>query len=117
MSALPFEEKEKVAQSTAHKYSCIIILKAIEDIVSDGNKTVRIRGGNAGLTKGGTGDILAGLISGMAANTDPFSAAVVASFLLKKSADHLFEIKGYWYTAKDILATFPGVLHRLNQSV
>jgi len=115
VAALSFEEKEKIVQQTAQQHSCIIILKAVEDIISDGNRVVRVQGGNAGLTKGGTGDILAGLIAGMAATSDPFAAAVVASFLLKQTAEHLFEIKGFWYTAQDIVTTFPGVFHRLNQ--
>ena len=117
VSALSFEEKEKIVQQTAQKYSCIIILKAVEDIISDGNKVVRVQGGNAGLTKGGTGDILAGLIAGLSATSDPFSSAVAASFLLKKTAEHIFAIKGYWYTAQDILSTFPGVYHELIRSV
>jgi len=114
IAQVSFEEKEKVVQQTAQKYSCIIVLKAVEDIISDGNRTVCIQGGNAGLTKGGTGDILAGLIAGMSASSDPFSAAVVASYVLKKTAEHIFEIKGFWYTAQDIMAMFPGVFHRLN---
>ena len=117
VSSLSFEEKEKIVQQTAQHYSCIIVLKAVEDIISDGNKTIRVQGGNAGLTKGGTGDILAGLIAGMAATSDPFSSAVTASYVLKKTAEHLFEIKGFWYTAQDIVNTFPGVFHRLNRPV
>ena len=117
VTALSFEEKEKIVQQTAQKYSCIIVLKAVEDIISDGNKVVRVQGGNAGLTKGGTGDILAGLIAGLSATSDPFSSAVVASFLLKKTAEHIFAIKGYWYTAQDILSTFPGVSHELIRPV
>jgi len=113
LTRLSSAEKENVVQQTAHKYSCMILLKAVDDIISDGNKTVQVHGGNAGLTKGGTGDILAGLTSGMSATSDPFSSAVVASFLLKKTAENLFEMKGYWYTTEDILSTFPQVFHRL----
>jgi len=112
ISALSLEEKERVVQDTAHSYSCIIVLKAVSDIISNGSKTVVIQGGNAGLTKGGTGDILAGLTAGMSATSDPFVAAIIASYLLKKTADELFEVKGFWYTTQDILALFPSVFHR-----
>lgn len=115
LTALSFEEKEKVVQKFAHDYSCIILLKAVDDIISDGNKTVCVQGGNAGLTKGGTGDILAGLTSGLSATSDPFISAVVASILLKKTAEELFSTKGYWYTAKDILSQFPSVFHSLTK--
>ena len=115
LTSLSTAEKEKVVQQTAQAHSCIILLKAIDDIISDGNKTVQVQGGNAGLTKGGTGDILAGLTSGMSASSDPFSSAVVASFLLKKTAEELFDTKGYWYTAKDILSLFPSIFHSLTK--
>lgn len=113
VSGLIIEEKEKIVSAKASEFNCIILLKAVEDIVSDGIKAVRIQGGNAGLTKGGTGDILAGLVAGLCVSSDPFSSAVVASIILKKTAEHLFEMKGYWYTAKDILAAFPSVFHTL----
>lgn len=113
---LSIEEKELLVFQKAKEFNCVILLKAIEDIVSDGDKTVRVTGGNAGLTKGGTGDILAGLVSGMSTTSDVFSSAVVASFLLKKTAEYLFETKGYWYTTKDILHTFPAVFHSLIQN-
>jgi len=113
LSSSSLEEKEKKVEEIAHTYSCIILLKTVDDIISDGNKTICIQGGNAGLTKGGTGDILAGLVAGLAATSDPFSSAVVASFLLKKTAEELFGIKGYWYTAKDIINQFPSAFHLL----
>jgi NAD(P)H-hydrate epimerase len=113
ISSLPVEEKEKIVYEKAGEYGCIILLKAIEDIVSDGAKTVKIHGGNAGLTKGGTGDVLAGLVAGMCSTSDPFSSAVISSIVLKKTAEELFSIKGYWYTVRDILSSFPGVFHSL----
>ncbi len=117
ISELPMEEKEKIVSQKAIEFNCIILLKAVEDIISDGTKTVKVSGGNAGLTKGGTGDILAGLTSGMSATSDPFSSAVVASYLLKKTAEELFGIKGYWYTAKDVVSLFPAIFHSLTKGV
>lgn len=113
ISTLATEEKSEVVNKKAVEYGCIILLKAIEDIVSDGTRTIIVKGGNAGLTKGGTGDILAGLAAGMSCASDPFIAAVAASVILKKTAEHLFEMKGYWYTVEDILSSFPGVLQSL----
>ncbi|MCX6732824.1 MAG: NAD(P)H-hydrate dehydratase [Candidatus Roizmanbacteria bacterium] len=113
LSGLNSQEKEEIVKKTAQEYSCIILLKTIDDIVSDGSKTVCIQGGNAGLTKGGTGDILAGLVAGICATSDPFTSAIIASLLLKKTAEELFTIKGYWYTAKDIVAQFPVVFYSL----
>ena len=51
-------EKAEAVQKQAKKYKCVILLKAIDDFVSDGEKMFIVEGGNAGLTKGGTRDIL-----------------------------------------------------------
>ena len=87
----------------------------MDDIISDGENVIRLHGGNAGLTKGGTGDILAGIVSGLSATSDPFVSAIVTSYLLKKTAEDLFLSKGNWYTANDILSQFPEVFHALTK--
>ncbi|PIV70501.1 bifunctional ADP-dependent NAD(P)H-hydrate dehydratase/NAD(P)H-hydrate epimerase, partial [Candidatus Roizmanbacteria bacterium CG17_big_fil_post_rev_8_21_14_2_50_39_7] len=107
------DEKENTVSKKAREFNAIILLKAVEDIISDGIKTVRVHGGNAGLTKGGTGDILAGLVAGLSSTSDPFPSAIISSVVLKRTAEELFTIKGYWYTVRDILSSFPGVFHSL----
>lgn len=108
-------EKISVVEQMANEYNCIIILKAIDDIVSDGKKTIVVRGGNAGLTKGGTGDILAGLIAGLSARSDVVASAVVGSYLLKQTADQLYQVKGDWYSVADIISALPRLFHSLSQ--
>ncbi len=61
-----------------------------------------VGGGNAGLTKGGTGDVLAGLIAGLAAKNSPLLAAAAGTYVLKKTAEKLFLGKGYGYNADDL---------------
>lgn len=112
---MDLEEKVQVVEEMATKYNCIILLKAIDDIATDGKKTIVVRGGNAGLTKGGTGDILAGLVAALSVHSDTLTAAVVASYLLKRTADSLFEMKGYWYSVRDIITTLPELFHALSQ--
>lgn len=109
---LPQEKKVKLVGETAKKYRVIILLKAIADIISDGDETFMIEGGNAGLTKGGTGDILAGLTTGLSASNPALISAVAASILLKKSGDKLFQSKGYWYNVSNIIELIPEVLKR-----
>jgi len=104
------EEKVKLVQTMAKKYETIILLKAIVDIISDGRQTYVIEGGNAGLTKGGTGDILAGLTTALSATNPAFTAAISASILLKKTGDKLFQSKGYWYNIDNIIELIPEVL-------
>ena len=92
-----------VVKKTAYKYQCVILLNAIIDIISDGEEVYIIKGGNAGLTKGGVGDLLAGLVLSFAAKNNQLLSAVLASYFLKKSADRLFIKKGYWYNIDDLI--------------
>jgi len=104
------EEKIKRVQEMAKKYQVIILLKAVVDIISDGKQTYVIEGGNAGLTKGGTGDILAGLTIALSATNLSLIAAVSTSILLKKTGEKLFQSKGYWYNIDNIIELIPEVL-------
>lgn len=107
------EEKADIARTMAKKYNVIILLKAITDIVSDGDKVYLVEGGDAGLTKGGTGDILAGLTTALSANNSALDATVSASILLKKTGEKLFQSKGYWYNIGNIIEMIPEVLNDL----
>lgn len=63
--------------------------------------------GNAGLTKGGTGDVLAGLIAALACKNDLFLAACAGTFLLGKSGERLFKKVSYYYNPSDLISEIP----------
>lgn len=107
---LPLEKKIEKVQLLAKKYNTTILLKAIVDIISDGKEVYLVEGGNAGLTKGGTGDILAGLTTALSTSGQPLISAISASVLLKKTGEKLFQSKGYWYNISNIIETIPEVL-------
>lgn len=94
----------------AKKYSLIIVRKDLPSCVCSPSDCLVIEGGNAGLTKGGTGDVLAGLTVALAAKNDPFLAASAASFLVKKTADCLYRKVGFAYSAQDLAEEIPAVL-------
>jgi NAD(P)H-hydrate epimerase len=110
---LSLEEKAQAVSAAARAHNTVILLKAIVDIVSDGDETIIIEGGNAGLTKGGTGDILAGLVTALRSKNDPVTSAVLGSFLLKRAGDELFQKKGTWYNNSDLIGSIPEVLNSL----
>ncbi len=89
-------------ESIAKKHQCIIVYKGPTAYVTDGRIIYEIGGGNAGLTKGGTGDVLAGIITGLAAKNPPLLAAAAGTYVLKKAAGKLFLEKGYGYNADDL---------------
>jgi len=100
----------KVLKENSRKYGCVIVLKLAKTVVCSPDKCIVIKGGNAGLTKGGTGDVLAGLTVGLAAKNEPFLAACAASFILKKTADQLYKKVGFAYNADDLVQKIPEVL-------
>jgi NAD(P)H-hydrate epimerase len=98
---------DEIPEVAAKKYHCVILLKNIDDTVTDGKTTVTIIGGNQGLTKGGTGDILAGLVLALAAKNDPTTSCILASYIIKRSADKLAKSKGYWYNINNLIEEIP----------
>jgi len=107
------DKKQETVRKYALKYKCIILLKAGYDIISDGESTFVVEGGNAGLTKGGTGDVLSGIIVSFFAKNDPLVSCLLASYLLKKTSEILYEKKAFWYNNSDIIPRLPEVLNTL----
>ena len=86
-------DREGAAVSLAEKYHCVAVLKGHHTLVAAPDGTVwRNETGNAGLAKGGSGDILAGLTAGLLAaclkqGRTPEDAAVCAVWLHGAAAD------------------------------
>lgn len=106
------DEIVQIVQQKAQEYSCTILLKSIQDYISDGTEVYIVRGGNQGLTKGGSGDILAGLTAGLFTRSPALVSAISASYGIKTAADELYKEKGYWYNMSDIIHTIPGVFRK-----
>lgn len=94
---------EKSAAKMSKKYNCAILLKGREDCLASQGKITHIIGGNAGMTKGGTGDVLAGLLAALySQNNSPASAAYTASFLNKKAGESLFSRFRYNFSSEEL---------------
>lgn len=107
---IPATEESIVAM--AKKYHVVILAKGICDIVASPTESVLVQGGNAGMTKGGTGDVLAGLVGALYAKNNAFLAACAGSFFNKKAGESLFEKVGYVFNASDLVNAIPGVMHK-----
>lgn len=107
------EGNEKNAKEMAEKYNCVILLKGEKDIVCSKKDCVQISGGNAGMTKGGTGDVLAGLTAALYCNNESFLSAVAGSFINKKVGDELFKKVGYYFNASDLANEIPAIMSKL----
>lgn len=101
-------------QQMAKEHKTVLLVKEHEDVVCSPEECVRVQGGNAGMTKGGTGDVLAGLTAALAAqNEDLYLVAKAASYINKKTGDKLFEKVGYYFNATDLVSAIPGVMKDL----
>jgi len=98
----------------AKKYQCIVLLKGEKDIACNAEGECRvIEGGNPGMTKGGTGDVLAGLIAALACTNDPFVATIAGSFINKKAGDELYAKVGPYFNATDLANQIPVTMKEL----
>ena len=79
----------EIAQRFAVTHGCTLVLKNAATVIASPDGRVRYNtAGNAGLAKGGSGDVLCGIITAMLAQgLEPFDAASVGCFLLGSSAD------------------------------
>lgn len=87
----------------SQQYGCVVVLKGPSDYVSDGNIIYENQTGNAGMTKGGTGDALSGLIGGLLAKNDKMVAGEAGVYINGWAGDRLYEKKGTFYNAEDLI--------------
>jgi hydroxyethylthiazole kinase-like uncharacterized protein yjeF len=81
----------------------VIILKGRIDEIITHKKTYYNKTGNAGMTVGGTGDVLAGLCAGFVSQGLSFTeAAINAAYFSGHAGDNLRDKKGYTYIASDV---------------
>jgi NAD(P)H-hydrate epimerase len=109
---VPKEEKEKVdfIKDFAKNNEVTVLLKGVVDIISDGVEVFANRTGNAGMTVGGTGDVLAGLTGALFAKHDALPAACAAAFINGAAGDMAFAEFGYGLLATDVIDYIPRVM-------
>ncbi len=101
------QNKQELVGQKAQEFHCIILLKDVEDFISDGTELVEIVGGNEGLAKGGSGDVLAGLVSSFACKSNVKSSAVIASYIVKTAAESLYKDMGPYFNTSQLIQMIP----------
>lgn len=102
-----------VAAAYAQSNHCTVVLKSHTTVVAapDGTVLVNNTAGNAGLARGGSGDVLAGLIAGLLAQgLAPADAAAAGVFLHASAADLLAQ---QWGMAGLSIADLPAAVARV----
>lgn len=100
-----------LAQEMAAKHGITILLKGPTDIITDGSAVHGCDNGAPGMTVGGTGDVLSGLVAGMLArNRDPCESAAAAAFVNGLAGSAAQSRLGLHMAATDMVDELPGAL-------
>jgi hydroxyethylthiazole kinase-like uncharacterized protein yjeF len=105
------DQRTEYVRIFSQKLRTTILLKGHVDIISDGERTFRNTTGNPNMTKGGTGDTLAGIcgaILGM--KFDPVTAACAAAYINGAAGDLASREKGPGLLASDLLDKIPLII-------
>jgi len=109
----PEDLRERAAevQKTAEELGAIILLKGHVDVISDGKRVKLNFTGNPGMTVGGTGDVLSGVVAAfLAQGADPFEAAAAGAFINGAAGDLVQNESGYHMVPTDLLDWIPCVM-------
>lgn len=98
------EATEKNLKKISEKYEFTILLKGPVDLIAQQGKLIYNDSGNSYMSKGGSGDILAGLCAGLLAQgVEPGYSAALAALLNGVAGDLAYVKKSIAMTASDIL--------------
>ncbi len=83
------KDRMKIAKAFAAEYRVTLLLKGADTVVADKNgKTYINTTGNPSMARGGSGDVLTGLVAGLAMQTsDTFTAVCTAAYIHGGTAD------------------------------
>lgn len=108
----------KTAKDFANQYQTIVVLKGSRTVIATPEgKLYQNTTGNAGLAKGGSGDVLAGMIAGfLAQGLTPQNAAICGVYLHGFAADRLAKrMSEYSMLARDVIEEIPYTLKKIDR--
>ncbi len=95
-------DRINAAESYAYDNKVVLVLKGAGTIIADRSETAVNPTGNAGMAKGGSGDVLAGIIASLAAQgMKSFDAAAVGAYIHGAAGDICAE----WLSQRSMLPT------------
>lgn len=105
----------ETAAGFAKKWDCVVLLKGATTCISNGSDVRLNVTGNPGLAKGGSGDVLSGMITALLAQgLGAFDAASAGAYLLGASADTALSLLGTRFlAARDVTDAVKQTIGRL----
>jgi len=106
------EECALEVKKTAEELGAVVLLKGHVDLISDGERVKFNFTGNPGMTVGGTGDVLSGIVGALLAQgANPFEASVAGAFINGAAGDFVQSEKGFHMVPTDLLKWIPRVMN------
>ena len=100
------------AKQAAYKYKAVVLLKGPVDVITNGISTITNNTGTPFMTKGGTGDILVGILGAiLARGADYMQAAQVAAYINGKAGEMASAQFGESLAASDLFNFIPKVIN------
>lgn len=111
------ESRIETAEEFAVTHNVTVVLKGAGTIIADKNKTSANHTGNPGMSKGGSGDILAGIIASAAAQgISPYDAACAGVYIHGLAGDKAAEKYGQEaMLPRDIISCLPDAFRILKK--
>lgn len=102
------KQRIETVVKVSKSYDATVVLKGATDIIAFNDEIKLNATGNPGMTVGGTGDCLAGLIGGLIAQGHhAFEAAFLGAYVNGRAGDLAAEDYGYNFTTSDMLNYIP----------
>jgi NAD(P)H-hydrate epimerase len=104
------EERARAIQKTAKQLGAVVLVKGKVDYICSQEHVKLNFTGNPGMTVGGTGDVLSGVVGGLLAQgIDSFEAAAAGAFVNGAAGDFAASELGFHLVATDLIDWIPKV--------
>ncbi|MFO7834351.1 MAG: NAD(P)H-hydrate dehydratase, partial [Halohasta sp.] len=102
-----WERRAELVGEFAAEIGHTLLVKGAYDVIADSEETRISRTGNPGMTVGGTGDVLAGVVGALLVDREPRAAAAVGAYVNGRAGDLAFDEVGYGLVATDLIDSLP----------
>ncbi|MBP1560664.1 MAG: NAD(P)H-hydrate dehydratase [Oscillospiraceae bacterium] len=111
------EDRLTLAVNIAREYGAVVVAKGVPTFVAGGGRVYVIPAGNPGLSRGGSGDVLTGIIAAFCAQgIEPVEAAAAGVFVHGAAADIAAkELSQTGMLPTDVISKLPFVFKKLNR--
>ena len=106
------DDRVQAAEDASRELGCILLLKGHQTVITDGRHTYINTTGNPGMAVGGSGDLLAGIITSLLGqHLPPLEAAACGAYLHGAAGDKCAESMGqYGMLPTDMLSVLPRLM-------